>query len=101
MKATAHKIDNSSVTVDAERLLLAGANYDTVLAFLRDHGFGKLDSIKFLCNAAKMTLSDAKQLVHDSAAWKDTFKRDERLHDSLMRALADLGPIQSSSGSGR
>ena len=56
MKATAHKIDNSSVTVDAERLLLAGANYDTVLAFLRDHGFGKLDSIKFLCNAAKTDL---------------------------------------------
>ncbi|HTD56296.1 MAG TPA: hypothetical protein VK670_12990 [Silvibacterium sp.] len=90
MKATARKTDQRSVTVDAERLLHAGKDYDTVLAFLRDRGFGKLDSIKFLCDAGKLPLIKAKELVHDSVVWSDAFARDERLHESLMRSLAEI-----------
>ena len=74
------------------------ANYDSVLAYLRDRGYGKLDSIKFLCDAGKITLIEAKEIVHDSAAWSDAFERDERLHDSLLRTVAELGLSCSSSG---
>jgi hypothetical protein len=98
MKATAHKTDKQSVVVDAERLLNAGKDYDTVLAFLRDRGFSKLDSIKFLCETGKLPLIEAKEIVHNSVVWTDTFERDERLHESLMGSAAELSRDPSSTG---
>ncbi len=90
MKASAYNADKRSLAVDAERLLHAGKDYDTVLAFRRDRGFSKLDSIKFLCNAGKLPLIKAKELVHDSVVWSDAFECDERLHESLMRGVAEI-----------
>jgi len=93
MRASAHKADKRAVAVCAEQLLHAGKGYDSVLAYLRDRGYGKLDSIKFLCDAGKLPLIKAKEIVHDSVVWSDAFERDERLHDSLLRSVAELGLV--------
>lgn len=74
----------------AEKLLKAGESYEVVLTFLRGQGISKLDSIKILCNTAKLPLAEAKRLVHNSVAWKDSFARDERFYDSLLRTVTNL-----------
>jgi ribosomal protein L7/L12 len=82
--------DTSSIATNVEKLLKAGESYEVVLTFLRGQGVGKLDSIKVLCNTAKLPLAEAKRLVHNSVVWKDSFARDERFHDSLLRTVANL-----------
>jgi len=91
MKANAHSSDKNALISCAEQLLHAGKGYDAVLAYLREGGYGKLDSMKFLCRAGKLSLIRAKEIVHDSVVWSDAFERDEELHDSLLRSVAELG----------
>jgi|SRR5277367_4644388 len=87
--------DTSSIAVHAEKLLKAGESYEVVLTFLRGQGVSKLDSIKVLCQTAKLPLAEAKRLVHNSAVWKDSFARDERFHDSLLKTVTNLDSDKS------
>jgi len=58
---------------------------------LRERGFNKLDSIKALISATGMSLGEAKNIVHHSRAWQDSFARDEEYHASLLKAVQTLG----------
>jgi ribosomal protein L7/L12 len=84
------KHDTSSIVMHAEKLLKAGESYEVVLTFLRGQGVSKLNSVKVLCNAAKLPLAEARRLVHNSVVWKDSFALDERFHDSLVKTVANL-----------
>lgn len=95
MKADFSKHERPSATNSARTMLNAGENYDVVLAFLRTEGVNKLDSIKVLCEAVGLSLLDAKRLVHNSDVWKDSFKRDEKFHASLLKAVADSDEPES------
>jgi hypothetical protein len=84
------------VASDAERLTKSGADHEIVLGFLRERGFNKLDSIKALINATGMSLDEAKNSVHHSRAWQDSFARDEEFHASLLKAVQSLRLDESS-----
>jgi ribosomal protein L7/L12 len=83
--------EQTAIASDAKKLLNSGADHEIVLGFLRERGFNKLESIKTLISTTGISLNEAKQIVHNSRAWQDTFSRDEELHASLMKAVQSLG----------
>ena len=85
-----------AIASDAKKLVNSGASHEIVLGFLRERGFDKLDSIKALISATGMSLKDAKNIVHQSRAWQDTFAKDEAFHASLLNAVQALGLDESS-----
>jgi ribosomal protein L7/L12 len=91
MKADFKTVEQAAVASDAEKLINSGADNEIVLGFLRERGFNKLDSIKALIGATGMSLGDAKNIVHHSRAWQDSFARDEEFHASLLKAVQTLG----------
>jgi ribosomal protein L7/L12 len=96
MKADFKTAEQTAAASDAEKLINSGADHELVLGFLRQRGFNKLDSIKVLVSATGISLGDAKNIVHDSRAWQDSFARDEEFHASLLKAVQALGLDESS-----
>ena len=64
------------VIADARRLAQAGAERETILVLLRDRGFDKIDSTDTVQELYTLSVAEAKDLVHRSAAWSDRFYRD-------------------------
>ena len=75
---------------DANRLLLAGAAQETILVFLREKGFNKIDSIKTIRTLYGLSMPEAKELIDHSAAWSDRFYSDKQLRETAMQALRDI-----------
>ena len=66
-------------------LLRTGMTYDEVIRQMRALGWNKIDCIKTLRDHAGIRLGEAKDIVHLSPAWADTYEADEALHDTLER----------------
>ncbi|HTS12759.1 MAG TPA: ribosomal protein L7/L12 [Candidatus Limnocylindrales bacterium] len=75
---------------DASKLAAAGADRETVLVFLRDKGFDKIDSIKTIRPLYGLSMVEAKDLVDHSAAWSDRFYSDMQFRETALRALRDI-----------
>lgn len=75
--------DHDAVLEHCRRLLDSGADIESVLRALRDHGYSKAQSIKALVDLNRAGLAEAKVFVHQSDAWKDTRERDEAFQKSL------------------
>jgi ribosomal protein L7/L12 len=84
------KPPDPEVVADAHRLARAGADCETILVFLRDRKFDKIDSIKTMRLLYNLSMSEAKDLIDHSAAWSDRFHSDMKLRETAMRALRDL-----------
>ncbi len=65
-------------------------NIETVIAFLRQHGQGKGDSIGVLCEAFGLNHSQAKCIVHLSETWRDRRVQDEALHRMAERVACRM-----------
>ena len=91
MKADLKAAEQAAIASDAEKLIHSGADCEIVLGVLRERGFNKLDSIKTLIRVSGMSPGDAKDVVHNSRAWRDSFARDEEFHASLLKAVQGLG----------
>ncbi len=63
------------------------ASIEEVLAFLRDRGCSKLDSVWALEDFAAMSHLDAKRAVHESRAWADRKASDDALHEQVEEDL--------------
>lgn len=57
---------------------------EDVLAFLRDEGLTKVESLKFFRVWKNISLGEAKKIVHFSNVWKDQKETDEALQDSFL-----------------
>lgn len=64
------------VIADVRRLAQGGADRETILVFLRDKGFDKIDSTDTVQELYTLSVAEAKDLVHRSAAWSDRFYSD-------------------------
>ena len=84
------KPPDPEIVSDAHRLAAAGADAETILVFLRDKGFDKIDSIKTVRGLYNLSMPQAKDLIDHSAAWSDRFDRDMEFRETAMRALRDL-----------
>ncbi|MEU8000744.1 hypothetical protein AB0B66_06215 [Catellatospora sp. NPDC049111] len=63
-----------------------GASLDDVITFLRDEGFGQIDSMKLLTHTAGLSLAEAKQAIDASPAWQDRRESNEALRRDLWEA---------------
>ena len=84
------KLPDQAVIADAHRLAAAGADCETILVFLRERKFDKIDSIKTIRLLYNLSMSEAKDLIDHSAAWSDRFHSDMKLRETAMRVLRDL-----------
>jgi ribosomal protein L7/L12 len=84
------KPPDPGVVADAQRLAAAGADRETILIFLRERGFDKIDSIKTVRGLYSLSMPEAKDLIDHSPAWSDRFDRDMEFRETAMRALRDL-----------
>lgn len=71
------------VTERAAALWQMGERWEAILEVLRAEGFSKVDCIKATVEQLRLPLGEAKQIVHDSAAWADVRDGDEVWHESL------------------
>ena len=78
------------IVSDACKLVAAGANRETILVFLRDKGFDKIDSIKAIRTLYGLTMPEAKELIDHSQAWSDRFRSDMRFREAALQALRDI-----------
>ena len=84
------KPPDQEVIADAHRLAAAGADSETLLIFLRERKFDKIDSIKTIRLLYNLSMSEAKDLIDRSAAWSDRFHRDMKLRETALKVLRDL-----------
>lgn len=84
------KPPDPEVVSDAHRLAAVGADRETVLLFLRDNGFAKIDSIKTIRGLYGLSMPEAKDLIDQSAAWSDRFHADMEFRKTAERAFRDL-----------
>jgi ribosomal protein L7/L12 len=78
------------IVADAQRLVAVGADRETILVFLRDRKLGKIDSIKIVRILYALSMSEAKDLVDNSAAWSDWFQSDMKFRETALQVLKDL-----------
>ena len=82
--------EQNAIAARAVRLVEAGAAQEIVLGVMRQGGLSKIDSIKLLSELTGVGLLEAKNLVHGSRAWRDTFSRDTEFKAGLAEALRAL-----------
>ncbi len=64
---------------------------ELAVAFLREAGLSKVESIKAMHDRFGLTLAEGKALVHVSAAWADRRENDDAFHERLS-VLANAPP---------
>ncbi len=69
----------------SRQILLASDEMESALQYLRQNGCTKVDSMRVIVKLQDLTLDDAKRIVHFSKTWEDVRKRDEELHDQMLR----------------
>jgi len=82
---------------DARRLSRGGARLETILVFLREKGFDKIDSIVAIQTLQGRTLNEAKQLIDRSDAWSDRFNSDMEFREAAWKVLRDMAASQDPS----
>ena len=70
--------------------MMAGADIELVLLFLRDRGFDQIDSILTIRDLTGTSHAEAKELICSSKAWADHFYSVQDLHDKARKALLEL-----------
>ena len=65
-----HLPEQMMLAARAEEMLHSGADFESVLTFLRSGGLGKLDSMRVLSNSTGLGLVEAKNIVQASKAWR-------------------------------
>lgn len=75
---------------ESQRILDEGGAVDDIIAFMRAQGHGKIESIKVLHDLRKLTLAQAKNIVHFSPAWEDRREADDALHEDVARAVSEI-----------
>lgn len=74
---------------DAGRLIQAGAELETLLAYMRERGMDKLESMYAVAALTGKHIYEAKEQVDNSRVWSDY--SDEHFRNLARRALRDLG----------
>ncbi len=84
----------NSLFETGKEMLFQGQDTEAILAFLKDSGCSKIDSIKVIRNLKQISLGEAKDIVHFSRTWQDRSKEDEAFHDDLEKTLNQVDQVQ-------
>ncbi|WP_134667305.1 MULTISPECIES: hypothetical protein [unclassified Amycolatopsis] len=77
---------------DARRLLEQGVDLNYLVAELRKMGCPKGGCVDVVSRIAGISLGEAKLLVHNSPAWADAKKPDERFQRKAAKAARKFDP---------
>ena len=94
MKLEPPKPPDPNVVEDVHILASAGADKESLLVFLRDRKFNKIESIKVMRALYGLSMQEGKDLVDHSAAWSDRFYSDMQLRETALKALRDIADSQ-------
>lgn len=74
--------------VEGARRIVSNAEGDVrLLAYLRENGATKIDSIKIVQTVKSLSLKDADDLVHYSSVWADRRESDEAALDAFLDSV--------------
>jgi ribosomal protein L7/L12 len=76
-------IERNDTLKECREKLVRGAELEEVIRTLRSNGFSKVHSMKALVDLGQASLSEAKQIVHNSPTWADVRDRDEEFQSGL------------------
>ena len=74
----------------AKQLRAEGQDLEDILAFLRQSGSSKIDSIRLLMSLEGLPLAVAKHRVHYSRTWDDVRDADETFQERAVEAAERL-----------
>src|SRR3990172_2917260 len=75
---------------ESRRMHDTGRSTEDILAWLREQGATKVESIRLLIELGGLANEEAKMIVHWSDAWQDTREADDGLQASVEEAARQL-----------
>jgi ribosomal protein L7/L12 len=72
---------------ECEKLGNEKGDVEPILALLRTRGYSKVQSIAALAEVQKLSLQEAKELVHRSSCWSDVRTQDDEFQDTIIESL--------------
>jgi RNAse (barnase) inhibitor barstar len=85
------RLTKTATYQDAAKLLGVGADSELVLAFLRERGMSRIDSIYAISALTGEPVSSSKILVDNSQTWSNRYDSDTAFRNAAREALRDLG----------
>jgi ribosomal protein L7/L12 len=80
---------------DASKHLQAGGSLESLLFELRKHGADKIDSIKVIKSAMRLSMPEANSLVDRSETWSDRYAQDKAFHEMARDVASKLSSESS------
>lgn len=80
--------DKNIMIQSVKKLLVEGKDVESILRYLRENSVSKTESMVILKESKKISLGDAKLIVHFSKTWKDMKDGDEDLNDRFLDSLS-------------
>ena len=84
------RIVRSKIIETAKQLLEANTSEEDILEFLRVSKFHKMESLKAMREISKLSISEAKKLVHLSKTWADQKETDDALHELIEQSAREF-----------
>ena len=81
------------MNIDPKVLSACPDDPEAAVAFLREAGLSKIESIKALHDRFGLTLAEGKSLVHFSPAWADRREADDAFHERLAASVGELSKL--------
>lgn len=85
----------ASAVARARELCDESLDWEAVMSVLRGEGFSKTDCIRATIEAHKVSLGEAKRLVHESKTWSDLRESDNCLIDKIVDDAVEMGGTAS------
>lgn len=87
MKVTDSRAVDPGTVTEIRDMLRSGSHHEAVITRMRALGLNKIECMKLLRDFGQLTLGQAKDIVHLSPAWEDSYASDEALHDAAEQAM--------------
>lgn len=90
--------DSDLKTVEAEAMKLweAGADFEIIIAFMRERGLGQVDSYLMLARITGLGRLRAQKLVFLSKTWADWLEWHVQMQKDFIQAMKELNDEDSS-----
>ena len=80
---------NPEIIEECRRRFAAGETSESIVAYLRQIGLSKVESMKAFMILNRASAEEAKRLVHFSPTWAARYQQDEKFHDHLEKLVRD------------
>jgi hypothetical protein len=79
-----------AVEAEVSKLWAGGADFETLLGFMIEHGVSQIGSFLMLARVTGMERSKAQRLVFQSQTWADRLEANMQTQRNLIQAIKEL-----------